>query len=160
MGISYLLLRSASKECFRISIVVVGVSAARNWPHGGVSSFLLPFPFRPSRTTSQPPLSTSSTPSILTASAGLRLQQQLQQYLESWYGVRRLMHRRRRASGTATQQVGPGRGGDLGGQLRDPTPPHLHKHSSSSCNSCSFSDTYTLPLLAGAGSLVGMNAST
>ena len=85
---------------------------------------------------------------------------QLQQYLESLYGVRRLMHRRRRPSETVTQQVGPGRGGGLGGQLKDPTPPHCHKHSSSSCNSGSFSDTYTLPLLAGAGSLVGINAST
>ena len=85
---------------------------------------------------------------------------QLQQYLESLYGVRRLMHHRRRASETVTQQVGPGRGGGLGGQLKDPIPPRCHKHSSSSCNSCSFSDTYALPLLAGAGSLVGINAST
>ena len=102
----------------------------------------------------------TSSPSIHTASAGLRLQQQLQQYHEPLYGVRRLMHCRKRVSRKVTQQVGPGWGGGLGGQLKDPTPPYCHKHSSSPCNSCSFSDTYALPLLTGAGSLVGMNAST
>ena len=107
-----LILRSASRECIRDSGVVGGACCAQLATIRRCFIFPPPFPFPPASDYPKPPLSTSSPPSHAHFTRRITVAAPLQQYLDSLYGTRRLMHRRRGAFETDKQQGGFRQGKD------------------------------------------------